>query len=66
MSGPAIAASGPRKSFGRKEAAAGINLEIAAGLAGPDGAGQTRSLSMTTGLLRPDAGRVLAPGRPAL
>ena len=71
---PAIEVRGLRKSFGAKEAVAGIDLEIAAGslagLVGPNGAGKTTSLSMMTGLLRPDerpdpdqrAGRV---GRPA-
>jgi len=66
MSQPAIAVSGLRKSFGSKEAVAGIDLEIAsgslAGLVGPNGAGKTTSLSMMTGLLRPDGGRVLLNG----
>ncbi len=55
-----------RKSFGAKEAVAGVELEIAAGslagLVGPNGAGKTTSLSMMTGLLRPDSGRVLIDG----
>ena len=55
-----------RKSFGAKEAVAGIDLEIAAGslagLVGPNGAGKTTSLSMMTGLLRPDGGQVLING----
>ena len=59
---PAIEVRGLRKSFGPKEAVAGIDLEIAAGslagLVGPNGAGKTTSLSMMTGLLRPDAGQV--------
>ena len=63
MGDPAIAVLGLRKSFGAKEAVAGIDLEIAAGslagLVGPNGAGKTTSLSMMTGLLRPDAGRVV-------
>ena len=54
---------GLRKSFGAKQAVARIDLEIAAGslagLVGPNGAGKTTSLSMMTGLLRPDAGRVV-------
>ena len=55
-----------RKSFGAKEAVAGIDLDIAAGsfagLVGPNGAGKTTSLSMMTGLLRPDSGQVLING----
>jgi ABC-2 type transport system ATP-binding protein len=66
MSEPALAVHGLRKSFGDKEAVAGIDLDIAAGslsgLVGPNGAGKTTSLSMMTGLLRPDAGRVLVNG----
>ena len=66
MSEPAIAVRGLRKSFGAKEAVAGIDLEIAhgslAGLVGPNGAGKTTSLSMMTGLLRPDSGQVLVAG----
>ena len=57
---------GLRKSFAEKEAVAGIDLDIAAGslagLVGPNGAGKTTSLSMMTGLLRPDAGQVVVNG----
>jgi ABC-2 type transport system ATP-binding protein len=63
---PAISVRGLRKSFGSKEAVAGIDLDIAkgslAGLVGPNGAGKTTSLSMMTGLLRPDMGTVLING----
>ena len=66
MSEPAIVVRGLRKSFGAKEAVAGIDLEIAhgslAGLVGPNGAGKTTSLSMMTGLLRPDSGQVVVDG----
>ena len=66
MKAPAIAVSGLRKSFGEKEAVAGIDLEITAGslagLVGPNGAGKTTSLSMMTGLLRPDIGRIRISG----
>jgi ABC-2 type transport system ATP-binding protein len=62
----AIEVRGLRKRFGTKEAVAGIDLEIAAGslagLVGPNGAGKTTSLSMMTGLLRPDAGQILING----
>jgi ABC-2 type transport system ATP-binding protein len=57
---------GLRKKFGAKEAVAGIDLEVAAGslagLVGPNGAGKTTSLSMMTGLLRPDSGQILING----
>src|SRR5580693_4665052 len=66
MGEPAIAVQGLRKSFDKKEAVVGIDLEIAAGslagLVGPNGAGKTTSLSMMTGLLRPDAGRIVING----
>ena len=67
MGEPAIMVRGLRKSFGPKEAVAGIDLQIAAGsfagLVGPNGAGKTTSLSMMTGLLRPDAGQIVVDGR---
>jgi ABC-2 type transport system ATP-binding protein len=67
MGEPAIVVRGLRKSFGAKEAVAGIDLEIAAGsfagLVGPNGAGKTTSLSMMTGLLRPDAGQIVVDGK---
>src|SRR6202451_1500089 len=62
----AIEVHGLRKSFGAKEAVAGIDLEIAAGsfagLGGPNGAGENTSLSLMTGLLRPDGGQVVING----
>src|SRR3984957_19476830 len=66
MAEPAIAVRGLHKSFGAKEAVAGVDLESAAGsfggLVGPNGAGKTTSLSMMTGLLRPDARQVVING----
>jgi ABC-2 type transport system ATP-binding protein len=50
------------KRFGDKIAVAGLSLTVPAGsffgMVGPNGAGKTTSLSMATGLLRPDAGWV--------
>ncbi len=67
MGEPAIVVRGLRKKFGDKEAVAGIDLEIAAGslagLVGPNGAGKTTSLSMMTGLLRPDSGQIVVDAR---
>jgi ABC-2 type transport system ATP-binding protein len=67
MGEPAILVRGLRKSFGDKEAVAGIDLQVAAGslagLVGPNGAGKTTSLSMMTGLLRPDTGQIVIDGR---
>jgi ABC-2 type transport system ATP-binding protein len=61
-----ISVQGLHKRFGDKEAVAGVDLDIAAGslagLVGPNGAGKTTSLSMMTGLLRPDSGRILIDG----
>src|SRR6202789_1600425 len=66
MAKSGISVQGLRKSFGDKEAVAGVDLDIAAGslagLVGPNGAGKTTSLSMMTGLLRPDGGRILIAG----
>ncbi|MBO0922278.1 ABC transporter ATP-binding protein [Cellulomonas sp. zg-ZUI222] len=63
---PALALQGMWRRFGDKVAVAGIDLTIPSGsfygLVGPNGAGKTTSLSMATGLLRPDAGTVLVHG----
>ncbi|WP_026534975.1 ABC transporter ATP-binding protein [Arthrobacter sp. H14] len=54
------------KRFGGKVAVNGINLDVPSGsfygLVGPNGAGKTTSLSMATGLLRPDYGQVWVHG----
>ncbi len=52
------------KSYGEREVVRGISIEIAqgevVGLLGPNGAGKTTTFYMIVGLVRPDAGRVLA------
>ncbi|MFV2144231.1 ABC transporter ATP-binding protein [Isoptericola sp. G70] len=56
----ALSLRGLWKKFDDKIAVAGIDLDVPAGsffgLVGPNGAGKTTSLSMATGLLRPDFG----------
>jgi ABC-2 type transport system ATP-binding protein len=63
---PALDLQGLVKTFGPKQAVAGLDLRVAPGrmfgLVGPNGAGKTTTLSMATGLLRPDAGRALVLG----
>ena len=63
---PALSIRGLAKRFGEKIAVDDINLDVPAGsfygLVGPNGAGKTTSLSMATGLLRPDHGQVMVHG----
>ncbi len=55
------------KSYGGREVVRGVSLEIqqgeVVGLLGPNGAGKTTSFYMIVGLVRPDAGRILADGK---
>ena len=63
---PALQMRGLVKAFDRKVAVERLSLDIPVssfyGIVGPNGAGKTTSLSMATGLLRPDAGQVLVHG----
>ena len=65
-SAPALQMRGLVKAFDRKVAVDRVSLDIPVssfyGIVGPNGAGKTTSLSMATGLLRPDAGQVLVHG----
>ncbi len=61
-----IALENVSKSFDGKEAVKGLSLSISRGevfgLLGPNGAGKTTAIRMMTGLLMPDAGRVIMAG----
>ena len=60
---------GLTRRFGDRVAVDGLTLEIARGetfgFLGPNGAGKTTTFHLLTGLLAPDAGRVLIDGQPA-
>lgn len=64
---PALLVSGVRKTYGRLEALAGVDLSLAPGewtaLLGPNGAGKTTLMRCIAGLLREDAGVISAFGR---
>jgi ABC-2 type transport system ATP-binding protein len=64
----ALVARGIRKSFGRREVLAGLDLEIMAGemvaVVGENGSGKTTLLRILAGDLRPDEGSVAIGGRP--
>ena len=66
MSRPALSARGLFKSFGSLVVASDIELTLPAGaryaLIGPNGAGKTTLINLMTGMLRPDAGRILLDG----
>ncbi len=54
------------KSYKGRQVVRGVSLEVCqgevVGLLGPNGAGKTTSFYMIVGLVRPDAGRILADG----
>jgi sodium transport system ATP-binding protein len=61
-----IVIEGLRKRFGHVEAVRNVTFTAAdgtvTGLLGPNGAGKTTTLRMLSGLMRPDAGRILVDG----
>ena len=61
-----ISARGLVKTYGRKEAVRGVDLEVERGtlygFLGPNGAGKTTTIKMLTGLLRPTSGTVEVAG----
>ena len=63
MSGTALATHGLNKSFGSLVVAADIELTLPPGvryaLIGPNGAGKTTLINLITGMLEPDAGRII-------
>ena len=62
----AVEAVGLRKAYGEKIAVGCLDLAVPSGsffgVVGPNGAGKTTTLRMMTGLLRPDAGKVIIDG----
>jgi branched-chain amino acid transport system ATP-binding protein len=60
---PALATRGLDKRFGSLVVASGIELTLPRGvryaLIGPNGAGKTTLINLMTGMVRPDAGRIL-------
>ena len=58
----ALAARALHKRYGRIEALAGVDIEVAegqlVGLLGPNGAGKTTTFNMVVGVIRPDGGAV--------
>ena len=61
-----IHAQGLVKSYGSLRAVDGVSFDVAKGelfgLLGPNGAGKTTTMSMLSGLLAPDEGRILVDG----
>jgi len=66
VSESALSAHGVNKSFGSLVVAADIEIDLPAGvryaLIGPNGAGKTTLINLMTGMLRPDAGRIVLGG----
>jgi len=66
--GPAIRARGLVRTYGRRRALDGLDLEVPRGTVygflGPNGAGKTTTMRILTGLIRADAGSVELLGQP--
>ena len=66
MSAAVLSTHGLEKSFGSLVVANGIDIALPQGaryaLIGPNGAGKTTLINLMTGMLRPDAGRILLDG----
>jgi branched-chain amino acid transport system ATP-binding protein len=67
MSAPILRVESLAKRFGGVEALAGVSLSVEPGefraIIGPNGAGKSTLFNTMTGLLHPDAGRVIFEGR---
>jgi branched-chain amino acid transport system ATP-binding protein len=67
VSEPILRVESLAKRFGGLEALGGVDLSVAPGefraIIGPNGAGKSTFFNTMTGLLRPDAGRVIFEGR---
>jgi branched-chain amino acid transport system ATP-binding protein len=67
MTEPILRIEGLAKRFGGLEALGGVNLTVSPGdfraIIGPNGAGKSTFFNTMTGLLKPDAGRVVFEGR---
>ncbi len=65
-SGPIIDAQNLRKQYGDRVVVDGVSISVNAGevvgLLGPNGAGKTTTLSMLSGVIAPDSGRVSIAG----
>lgn len=63
---PVLTVTGLRKSFGGVHAVDGVEFSVAPGefvsIIGPNGSGKTTTVNLVSGLLRPDAGRILVRG----
>ena len=64
---PIVHLDGVKKSFGAVRALSGVTLELRSGeclgLVGHNGAGKSTLMNILTGILKPDAGRIVIAGR---
>jgi ABC-type branched-subunit amino acid transport system ATPase component len=67
MTAPVLEAQGLCKSFGALKVTDSVSLSLAPGarhaLIGPNGAGKTTLVGILSGIIRPDAGRIILSGR---
>jgi ABC-type branched-subunit amino acid transport system ATPase component len=65
--GPVLSVTGISKAFGGVQAVLGVSFNLnkgqILGIIGPNGSGKTTLVNLTTGFLRPDAGKVEFKGR---